>query len=106
MMVTRTPIEWCAISDVELSPVYALRGAMHGGGKTLTLMSPAGATCLAAFLQHCPDVHLTHYTGSLPLLVERKEGGLCQALDACRATVLSKDDWDRQKQSLSDRIYR
>ncbi|MBX2881178.1 MAG: hypothetical protein KTR32_14635 [Granulosicoccus sp.] len=89
-----------------LNPVFALYGAMHGGGKTLTMMTPAGASHLVTVLSQCTDVHLVYYPGSLPLLVEQQEGGLDRALDACQATVLSKHDWDRQKLSLSDRIYR
>lgn len=104
-MVVKTPIVWCVISEQVLSPVYALYRAMHGGGKTLTLMSPAGASDLATFLQQCPDVHLTCYPDSLPLLTEQQQGGLEHALALCDAIVLSKIDWDRQKSSLGDRFY-
>ena len=86
--------------------IYALAGAMHGGGKTLTLMADDGAASLATRLAGRENVHLLYYPGSLPLLIEQREGALARIVSDLSVILLDKPDWDRQKDRLGDRIYR
>lgn len=78
---------------------------MHGGGKTLTLMSADGAEELAGRLAGCHDVHLVYFPASLPLLIEKQQGGLQRVINTLAITVLIKAEWDRKKLTLGDRIY-
>jgi len=78
---------------------------MHGGGKTLTLMTAAGNQDLLIQLRDCADAHLVYYQGSLPLLIEKQLGGLQQIINRLSVQLLNKNDWDRKKTVLGDRIY-
>ena len=88
--------------------VYGLRGAMHGGAKTLILMSAAGASALSQRLraQAFDGVAVQCAPGALPLLQEKRRGALAAVIDRLAVHVLTKADWDRQKILLSDSIYR
>ena len=83
---------------------------MHGGAKTLTIMSESGSDWLQQRL--ATSVHsalqgltLVSDAGNLPLLLEKREGALQAAINAFSIQILAKSDWDVKKNALGSRIY-
>ena len=85
--------------------IYGLFGIMHGGGKTLILMSPVGISALRNRIPHSHDYVLLDDPHSLPLVQEKIAGGLHYLIQTLNVVILEKDEWDAQKKCLGDTIF-
>ena len=85
--------------------IYGLAGITHGTARVLTVMSPEGARAALAHMAQTDDLIVTAGDGRLTLYLEKRAGALQRLIDAYGIEVLSKPEWDRQKQSLTDKIW-
>ncbi len=85
--------------------IYGLAGVTHGTARVLTVMSPDGARAALAHMAQTDDLIVTAGDGRLTLYLEKRNGALQRLIDTYAIEVLSKPEWDRQKQSLHDTIW-
>lgn len=84
--------------------LYGLRGFTHNGAKTLTVMSPAGATAARGAIAAGDDVLVQAGPGQLTLYLEKRRGALQRLIAAHGIVVLDKPAWDAKKTELGPAI--
>ena len=85
--------------------IYALHGITHGTARVLTVMSPAGARAALGHMAQTDDLIVTAGDGRLTQYLEKRDGALQRLIDTYAIEVLSKPQWDQQKQTLGDKIW-
>ncbi len=86
--------------------LYGLLGFTHNGGRTLTVMSPAGARAAlavaagtgAGVVTQAGPGQLTHYQ-------EKRRGALRELIAAQGIVVLDKPAWDAKKAELGPGVF-
>jgi hypothetical protein len=77
--------------------LYGLRGFTHNGGRTLTVMSPEGASAALAATAVGAGVATQAGPGQLTYYLERRRGALRELIAAHGIVVLDKPAWDAKK---------
>jgi hypothetical protein len=85
--------------------IYGLHGVTHGTARVLTVMSPEGARAALAHMPQTDDLIVNAGDGRLTHYLEKRDGALKRLIDTYNIEVLSKPEWDRHKQSLTDNIW-
>lgn len=86
--------------------IYGLRGITHGATKVLTVMSPEGVAAALKQIAAGDDVITNAGEGRLTHYLEKRSGALDHLIETYGIVVLSKQEWDRKKAELGDRIWR
>ncbi len=86
--------------------IYGLFGFTHCWAKTLTVMSPAGASAARAHIDAGDDVATCAGAGRLTRHLEKRQGALDRLVAAYGIVVLAKHEWDARKAALGDAIWR
>ncbi len=79
---------------------------MHGGAKTLSVISSDDCTALLRQWREHPRLVVLHDPGTLIILQEKTAGILQEIIQAFSINIVDKTEWDRQKHLLGERIYR
>ncbi len=85
--------------------IYGLLGITHGTARVLTVMSPEGARAAREHMAHTDNLIVDAGDGRLTQYQEKRDGALQRLIDGYSVDVLSKTEWDRQKQALGDGIW-
>jgi hypothetical protein len=85
--------------------LYGLRGFTHNGGRTLTVMSPAGASSALAEVVTGPGVAIQAGPGQLTYYLERRRGAIQELIAAHGIAVLDKLAWDAKKAELGPGVF-
>ncbi|MHA1152897.1 MAG: hypothetical protein ACTSQ7_09585 [Alphaproteobacteria bacterium] len=85
--------------------LYGLPGFTHNGGRTLTVMSPAGATAALAEIAAGPGVATQAGPGQLTYYVEKRRGALRELVAAHEIVVLEKPAWDAKKTEFGPTVF-
>ncbi len=87
--------------------LYGLLGFTHNGGRTLTVMSPAGArAALAAMAAGAgEDVVVQAGPGQLTHYIEKRREALRGLIAAHGIVVLDKPAWDARKAELGASVF-
>ena len=84
--------------------LYGLRGFTHNGGRTLTVMSPDGASAALAAVEAGPGVATQAGPGQLTYYLEKRRGALQELIAAHGIMVLGKSAWAAKKAALGPGI--
>jgi len=85
--------------------LYGLLGFTHNGGRTLTVMSPEGASAALAEVAAGPDVVVQAGPGQLTYYSERRRGALQKLIAAHGIVVLDKPAWGTKKAELGPGVF-
>ena len=85
--------------------LYGLLGFTHNGGRTLTVMSPEGATAALAEVAAGPGLATQAGPGQLTYYLERRRGALQELIAAHGIAVLGKAAWDVKKAELGPAVW-
>ncbi len=85
--------------------LYGLLGFTHNGGRTLTVMSPKGASAALADVVAGPGVAVEAAPGQLTYYLERRRGALQELIAAHGIVVLDKPAWGTKKAELGPGVF-
>jgi len=85
--------------------IYGLFGVTHGAAHVLTVMSPDGVRAALDHMTRTEDLIVNSGEGRLTQYLEKRDGALQRLIDTYDVEVLTKTQWDRHKQALSDDIW-
>ncbi len=85
--------------------LYGLLGFTHNGGRTLTVMSPEGATAALAEIAAGPGLATQAGPGQLTYYLERRRGALQELIAAHGIVVLVKPAWEVKKAELGPAVW-
>jgi hypothetical protein len=80
--------------------LYGLMGFTHNGGRTLTVMSPEGASAALAAIAAGAGLAIQAGPGQLTYYLERRRGALRELIAAHGIVVLDKPAWDAKKAEI------
>ncbi len=85
--------------------LYGLLGFTHNGGRTLTVMSPAGASAALAVVEAGDDVVIQAGLGQLTYYLEKRRGALQELIATHGIMVLDKPAWAAKKAAFGPRVF-
>ena len=86
--------------------IYGLLGFTHGWAHILTVMSPEGSRAALEHMTRTDDLIVTADPSRLTHYLEKRNGALQRLIDTYDIQVLSKPEWDAQKQALGEDIWK
>ncbi len=86
--------------------IYGLLGFTHGWAHTLTVMSPEGTRAALEHMTRTDDLIVSAGPGRLTHYQEKRTGAVERLIDTYGIQVLSKTEWDAQKQALGEDIWK
>ena len=85
--------------------LYGLLGFTHNGGRTLTVMTPEGASAALAAIAAGAGVAARAGPGQLTYYLEKRRGALRELIAAHEIIVLDKPTWDAKKAELGPDVF-
>ncbi len=85
--------------------LYGLLGFTHNGGRTLTVISPEGASAALAAVEAGDDVVVQAGPGQLTYYLEKRRGALQELIAAHGIVVLDKPAWAAKKAELGAIVF-
>jgi len=87
--------------------LYGLRGfTHHGGGRILTVLSPAGRGKALRHVQCTDGLRTVERPHSLTQYHEIRAGSVTALIKRYRIELLDRKAWDAKKAELGDSVYR
>ncbi len=85
--------------------LFGLLGFTHNGGRTLTVMSPEGATAALAEVVAGPGVATQADPGQLTHYLEKRRGALRELIAAHEIVLLDQPAWAARKTELGPVVF-